>query len=146
MSPSDIVSFRSLLHRVVWYHHLLHLVADAHACDLLQVLQTSQDLVLDLELCLHAECSTLLDNERLLLEGLKGARRLEVDDDVGTAIDFETERVDDTFAGVVGVGDVLALAQTKGSLPLVQGFIVLVCRAESAMLWWKAPIEVWWCG
>jgi hypothetical protein len=90
--------------------------------------------VLDLELCLHAECSTFLDDERLLLEGLKGARRLEVDDDVGTAIDFETERVDDAFAGVVGVGDVLALAETKGSLPLVQGFVVLVCRAESAML------------
>ena len=99
--------------------------------------------MLDLELCLHAECSTLLDDKRLLLKGLEGARRLEVDDDVGAAIDFETERVDDAFAGVVGVGDVLALAETKGSLPLVQGFIVLVCRAESAMLWWKAPIEVW---
>lgn len=89
--------------------------------------------MLDLELCLHAECSALLDGERLLLEGLKGAGRLEVDDDVGTAIDFETERVDDAFAGVVGVGDVLALAETEGSLPLVQGFVVLVCCAESAI-------------
>ena len=139
MSPIKRVSFCMLIRKLVPYHHLLHLVADTHACDLLQVLQASQDLVLDLELCLHAEGSTLLDDERLLLEGLKGARRLEVDDDVGTAIDFETERVDDTFAGVVEVGDVLALAETKGSLPLVQGFIILVCRAESAMLWWKAP-------
>jgi hypothetical protein len=85
------------------YHHLLHLVADTHTCDLLQVLQTCQNLVLDLELHLHAESGALLDGEWLALEGLKGARRLEVDDDVGTAIDFETERVDDAFAGVVGV-------------------------------------------
>jgi hypothetical protein len=59
--------------------------------------------VLDLELHLHAESGALFDGEWLALEGLKGARRLEVDDDVGTAIDFETERVDDAFAGVVGV-------------------------------------------
>ena len=130
MSPSEVVSFCSCLHRGVEYHHLLHLVADTHACDLLQVLQTSQDLVLDLELCLHAECSTLLDGERLLLEGLEGARRLEVDDDVGAALNFETERVDDAFAGVVGVRDVLALAETKGSFPLVECLVVLVCSTR----------------
>lgn len=85
------------------YHHLLQLGANTHAVHLLEVLETCQNLVLDLELCLHAECSALLDDERLLLEGLKGARGLEVDDDVGTAIDFETERVDDALAGIVGV-------------------------------------------
>jgi hypothetical protein len=137
MSPVELVSLCLSLHKLIAYHHLLHLVADTHACDLLQVLQTSQNLVLDLELCLHAECSALLDGEWLLLEGLKGTGRLEVDDNVGAALDLETERVDDAFAGVVGVGDVLALAKTKGSLPLVQSLVVLVCCEDlaAAMVW-----------
>jgi hypothetical protein len=84
-------------------HHLLHLVADTHACDLLQVLEAGENLVLDLELGLHAEGGALLDGEGLVLEGLEGTGRLEVDDDVGTALDLEAERVDDALAGVVGV-------------------------------------------
>jgi hypothetical protein len=55
------------------YHHLLHLAAHSHARDLLEVLQACQDLVLDLELCLHAECSTLLDCEWLALKCLDSA-------------------------------------------------------------------------
>ena len=110
----------------VTYHHLLHLVADTHACDLLQVLQPSKNLMLNLELRLHAECSTFLDCEWLGLESLESTGRLEVDDNVGTALNFKSERVDDAFAGVVGVGDVLALAEAEGSFPLVQCFIVLV--------------------
>lgn len=98
--------------------------------------------MLDLELRLHAECRTLLDDKGLLLEGLQSTRRLEVDDDVGAALDFESERVDDAFAGVVGVGDVLALAETKGGLPLVQRFILLVWRASCQHLWWLRHEEL----
>lgn len=98
-----MVSSFLLSYTAIAYHHLLHLVADTHACDLLQVLQACQNLVLDLELRLHAECSTLLDDERLLLECFKSTRRLEVNDDVGAAFDLEAKRVDDAFAGVVGI-------------------------------------------
>lgn len=89
--------------------------------------------MLDLELRLHAEGSTLLDDEGLLLQSLEGTRRLEVNDDVGTSFDLEAKRVDDAFAGVVGVRDVLALAKTEGSFPLVQGLILLVCGVVSAI-------------
>lgn len=109
------------------YHHLLHLVADTHACDLLEVLQTGENLMLDLELRLHAERSTLLDDEGLLLESLKSTGGLEIDDDVGAALDLEAKRVDDAFAGVAGVRNVLALTETEGGFPLVQGLILLVC-------------------
>lgn len=109
------------------YHHLLHLVADTHACDLLEVLQAGENLMLDLELCLHAEGGTLLDDEGLLLESLKSTGGLEVDDDVGAALDLEAKRVDDAFAGIAGVRNVLALTETKGGFPLVQGLILLVC-------------------
>lgn len=103
MSPVEIISACLVLDELASYHHLLHLVADTHACDLLKVLQTRQNLMLDLELGLHAESGTLLDCERLALEGLEGTRRLEVDDDVGAAIDLKTERVDDALAGVFWV-------------------------------------------
>ena len=102
------------------YHHLLHLVADAHAPDHLEVLEASQDLVLDLELCLHAERSALFDCERLALESVHRARGPQVDDDVRATFDFEPEREDDAFARVVGVGDVLALAKTEGCFPLLE--------------------------
>lgn len=53
------------------YHHLLKLVAHTHAGDLLQVLEAGKDLVLDLELCLHAERGAFLDGEGLVVEGLE---------------------------------------------------------------------------
>lgn len=111
------------------YHHLLQLVTDAHAGDLLQVLEASQDLVLHLELGLHAETSALLDGEGLLLELLEGAGSAQVDDDVLTALDLEAQGEDDAFARVVGVRDVLALAQAQRGLPLLQRLVVLVWRA-----------------
>jgi len=105
----------------------LHLAADSHARDLLEVLEACQDLVLDLELCLHAECSALLDCERLALESLDGTGRPQIDDDVVAALDFETEREDDALARVVGIGDVFALAKTERGFPLLEGLVVLVC-------------------
>lgn len=83
--------------------------------------------MLDLELCLHAECSALLDCERLALESLDGTGRPQIDDDVVAALDFETEREDDALARVVGIGDVFALAKTERGFPLLEGLVVLVC-------------------
>lgn len=110
------------------HHHLLKLLADAHARDLLEVLQTRQDIVLHLELCLHAEPSTFLDREWLFLKSLDGTRCTQVDNDIIAAFDFESEREDDATARVVGVGDVLALSKTKGRFPLLEGLVVLICR------------------
>ena len=62
--------------------------------------------MLHLELRLHAELGALLDCEGLVLERLEGTGRLEVDDYVGAAFDFEAEREDDAFARVAGVGEV----------------------------------------
>ena len=59
--------------------------------------------MLDLELRLHAESSTLLDDEGLLLKSLKSTGGLEVNDDVGAALDLEAKRVDDALAGIAGV-------------------------------------------
>jgi hypothetical protein len=57
---------------VCTYHHLLKLITDAHARHLLEVLQTCQNLVLNLELCLHTERGALLDGERLCVESFEG--------------------------------------------------------------------------
>ena len=113
------------------YHHLLQLIADTHACDLLEVLETCQNLVLDLELRLHAKLGTLLDGKGLLLELLKRTRSTQVDDDVVAAFYLETKGEDDAFARIVGVGDVLALSKTKGGLPLLERLVVLVCGSQS---------------
>lgn len=115
------------------HHHLLHFAADAHACDLLEVLETCQNFMLDLELCLHAERSALLDCERLARKSIDGAGGPQVDDDVVATVNFETEGEDDAFARVVGVGDVLALAKTERRLPLLERLIVLVCGTGQLM-------------
>jgi hypothetical protein len=103
-------------------------MAHPQVLDDLEIFHSREDLVLDLELCLHAEAGALLDGEGLVLEGFSGAGGFEVDDDVGAAFDFETEGEDDAFAGVVGVGEVLARAQAEGFFPFLEGFVVLVWR------------------
>jgi hypothetical protein len=105
---------------VIWaYHHLLHLLANSQALDNLEIFQASQDLMLNLELGLHAESSALLDGEGFALERLDSTRGPQVNDDVFSTFDLKTEREDDTFAGVVGVRDVLALTEAEGSFPLL---------------------------
>jgi len=84
--------------------------------------------VLHLELCLHAEPGTFLDGEGLFLKSLDGTGCAQVDDDIIAAFDFESEREDNASAGIVGVGDVLALSKTKGRFPLLERLVVLVCR------------------
>ena len=76
--------------------------------------------MLDLELGLHAERGALLDGEGLVVECFERTRRPQIDDDVVTAFDLEAEREDNAFARVVGIGDVLALAETERGLPLLQ--------------------------
>lgn len=106
VSISDLDA--SHMFRATTHHHLLQLVAHGASGDLLEVLQAREDLVLHLELHLHAELGTLLDGKGLALELFNGAGRPEVDDDVGAAFDLEAERLDDAFARVIGVGQRLA--------------------------------------
>lgn len=91
--------------------------------------------MLDLELRLHAELRALLDSERLVLELLERAGRLEVDDDVGAAFDFEAEREDDALARVVGVAEGLAAAEAERLFPLAEGLVILVCTRRVVVSW-----------
>lgn len=84
--------------------------------------------MLHLELGLHTEFGTLLDSEGLVLESLDSTRGPEINGDVGTSFDLESQREDDAFAGIVGVGEVLARAKAERLLPLAEGFVVLIYR------------------
>lgn len=78
---------------------------------------------------LDPERGTLLDRERLVLETLESAGGGEVNKDVVAAFDFESERLDNAFAGVVGVADGVAGVQTQRGFPAIEGFVVLVCMS-----------------
>lgn len=66
----------------------MHLVADTHALNNLDIFHAGKNLVLDLETGLHTECSAFFDGERLVLERLKSAWRLEVDNDVWSVLNL----------------------------------------------------------
>lgn len=55
------------------------------------------------EIGLHAEFGSLLDGEGFGFERLDRARGRQVDGDVGAAFDFESERLDDAAALILGV-------------------------------------------
>ena len=126
------------------YNHLLHLLLHAHPRDDLHVLHAAEDFVLDAEASLHAESGALLDGEGLLVEGLEGAGLGQVDDDVRSALDFQTQGEQDDLARVVGVGDGLAAAETERLFPLAEGFIVLVCGEGDVSEEWRG--RVWYDG
>ena len=72
------------------YNHFLHLIADTHALDHLNILQARKNLVLNLEACLHAESGALLDGERLLLELGKGVLCVKIDNNIWAALNLKT--------------------------------------------------------
>jgi hypothetical protein len=127
MNPVTFISIAIIFVRYLGsYHHLLHLLAQRSTRDLLEVLETGQNLVLNLELYFHAVLGTLLDHEWLRLELVDSAGGSEVNDHVWASVDFDCEREDDAFARIAGVGDVFALAEAERCLPLLERFIVLV--------------------
>ena len=110
-----------------------HLFVLAHSNTLalhhLQVLETTQHLVVDLECCLDPEGGTLLDGEGLVLEVIHSPGGGQVDHDIGTVLDNQGQGLDHTL-GIVGLADGVARVQAQRGLPAVQSFIVLVCTME----------------
>lgn len=108
------------------HNHLLHLILQRSPAHDLHILQSTQNLMMDLKSRLHPECGAFLDGEGVVLEIFERAGLFEIDDDVWAAFDFEAERFDDDFAGVFGVADGGACAQAEGLFPFAEGFVVLV--------------------
>lgn len=79
------------------------------------------------------EFGFLLDRERRGLESLHLLLGGEIDNDVFTTLDYQCERLDDTF-GVARPTDRLTGIQTERGLPAVQGFIVLVWGRKACEL------------
>lgn len=63
--------------------------------------------MLHLETGFHAEGGALFDGERVLVEVLHSTGLAEVDDDVATALHFQTQREDDHAAFVVRIAEVV---------------------------------------
>lgn len=110
------------------HQHLL-ILANTNPLPLnnLEILQTAEDLMLDLEYGLDAEIGPLLDRERLVLQPVERARSGQVDDDIIAALDLQCQRLDDAFSRVVRVGNRRAGVQAQRRFPPVQGLVVLVC-------------------
>jgi len=79
--------------RTVRSNHLLSLLAQGVPLHDLEILQAGQDLVLNLELDLHAILGSFLDGEGVRFEILHLARVAKVNDDVRTTFDLATVNV-----------------------------------------------------
>jgi hypothetical protein len=110
-------------------HFLVLANTDTLALDDLDVLEATEDIVVDLEDNLDVELGTLLDGEGLVLEAVHSTGGRQLDHDVGAAIGDQGQRFDDAL-GVVGLADGFTGVQTQGGLPAVHGFIVLVWREK----------------
>jgi hypothetical protein len=73
------------------------------ALDNLDVVQTRQNLMLDLELRCHAELGTLLDLERLVLESGFRAFFGEINGDGWAAFGVHGQGEDDTVTRIIGI-------------------------------------------
>lgn len=86
------------------YNHLLILRdLDSFPLGNLQILQSTQHVVLHDEVGLHAELGAFLDGEGFRFQSFDGTRGGQINGDVGTAFDFEGERFNDAAALVFGI-------------------------------------------
>ena len=86
-------------------------------------MQTTKNLVLHLELSAHGELGALLDLERLFLEALLASGSRQVNSDGVAAGRVHSQRDDDTDAGIVGVGNVFAMAEAERLLVALERFV-----------------------
>jgi len=81
--------------------------------------------MLHLELGRHGEFRAFLDLERVVFEGLLGARRREVDGHGVAADGVHAKGDDDAVSRVVGVGEVFSTAaEAEGFFVALEGLIV----------------------
>jgi hypothetical protein len=105
-------------HQETYQHFLVLGNSNTLSLDDLHIVETTEDLVLHLELGRHGELNPLLDLERVVLQGLLRAGGSEVNRDRRTAFRVHRQGQDDALARVVRVRD--ALATTSKS----QGFLI----------------------
>lgn len=99
---------------------------DALALDDLDVVQATENLMLDLELGAHGELGALLDLEGLVLEGALAAGAREVDGDGVAARRVHGEGEDDAHARVAGIRDCGAAAETERLLVTLEGLVARI--------------------
>lgn len=104
INASDFIRELSYNHLGVFGH------TDALAFNDLNVVQATEDLVLDFELSAHGESGTLLDLERLVFETVFASRGGKIDRDGVASRRIHGESLDDTDTRIVGVGNVFAIA------------------------------------
>jgi hypothetical protein len=75
-------------HKETYQHFLVLAHPDALALDELYVFESTKHIMMDLELNLDPEGRSLLDGERLVLEGLDCTRRGDIDHDIIATFDF----------------------------------------------------------
>lgn len=97
--------------------------SDTLSLDNLNVVKTTENLMLDLELGAHGELSTLLDVEGLVLEGGLASRGREIDGDGRTTGGVHGQGENDADSGVVGVRDIGTAAETEGLLVSLERLI-----------------------
>lgn len=98
-----------------------HLLVLCHSNSLslhhLEVLHPAEDFMLDLELGLHPELGAFFDGERFVLELFDSTGSGQIDDEVVSTFDLQTEREDDDLARILGIGHTVTGADTQGFLP-----------------------------
>lgn len=86
--------------------------------------------MVDLEGSPDVEGGTLLDVERLVLEGIHSSGGGQVDHDVVAALDNQRKRLDLTL-GIARLANGGSGVQTQGGLPAVQSLVILVCEESN---------------
>ena len=94
--------------------------------DNLDILQAAENLMLNLERDDHRELRTLLDLEWLVLKRSLAAGLREVDCDGVAARRLHGQGMDDAYAGVVRVRQVLAAAEAEGLLVALEGLVIRI--------------------
>jgi hypothetical protein len=105
-------------------------LADKATLDDLEILHSRQDLVLHAEFDFHTESGALLDGERLLLESLQSGRLTDINDNVGSALNFETKSENNAGTLVVGISNGVTM-ETQRLLPLAERLILSICRGQT---------------
>ena len=100
-----------------WREASNHLLIFRHSyalpLDHLKVFQSAQNLMLNSKGSLHLICAAFLDRKWRLAQILQSAWTSQIDCDVRTSFNFESERIDDAFSRVIGVCDNITTTESE---------------------------------